>query len=53
MRYARRQAIWFRGEPGVQWIPGPGETTAARDAALAIVRQWLAETAGSEKPAYI
>lgn len=50
MRYARRQAIWFRSEPGVQWIPGPGETTAARDAALAFVRPWLTETAGSEDP---
>ena len=47
MRYARRQAIWFRSEPGVRWIQGPGETPAARDAALAIVRQALAEPEGS------
>lgn len=24
-RYARRQLIWFRKEPGVRWIPRPGE----------------------------
>jgi len=28
-RYARRQLIWFRKEPNVQWLEGPGESTAA------------------------
>jgi tRNA dimethylallyltransferase len=42
MRYARRQASWFRSEPGVHWIDGPGELEAARHAALAVVRPWLA-----------
>jgi tRNA dimethylallyltransferase len=31
-RYARRQSIWFRKEPGLTWFDGPGEsaeTTAA------------------------
>jgi tRNA dimethylallyltransferase len=28
MRYARRQLIWFRKEPGVHWIEGPGEAPA-------------------------
>ena len=25
-RYARRQAIWFRKEPGLTWFDGPGES---------------------------
>lgn len=25
MRYARRQVLWFRKEPGVRWVAGPGE----------------------------
>jgi tRNA dimethylallyltransferase len=37
MRYARRQAIWFRKEPGVRWLPGPGEQPAAVAAAAALV----------------
>ena len=24
-RYARRQLIWFRKEPNLQWFDGPGE----------------------------
>jgi tRNA dimethylallyltransferase len=28
-RYARRQLVWFRKEPGLCWIDGPGETPAA------------------------
>jgi tRNA dimethylallyltransferase len=27
-RYARRQAIWFRKEPGLTWFDGPGESPA-------------------------
>ena len=29
MRYARRQLIWFRKEPNVRWLEGPGESPAA------------------------
>ena len=29
MRYARRQAIWFRKEAGVRWLDAAGETEAA------------------------
>jgi tRNA dimethylallyltransferase len=25
-RYARRQLIWFRKEPGLVWFDGPGES---------------------------
>jgi tRNA dimethylallyltransferase len=27
-RYARRQLIWFRKEPNLQWFDGPGESAA-------------------------
>ena len=35
-RYARRQLIWFRKEPNLEWFDGPGESAEvqARDAAL-------------------
>ena len=33
-RYARRQLIWFRKEPNLDWIDGTGETPAAVDAVL-------------------
>lgn len=41
MQYARRQLVWFRKEPGVRWIEGPGEGGRAIEEALAIVGQWL------------
>jgi tRNA dimethylallyltransferase len=41
MRYARRQLIWFRKEPNVRWLEGPGESPAAIEAAVALVSQFL------------
>ena len=41
MRYAKRQVTWFRKEPGVRWIAGPGESAAACDEARALVREFL------------
>jgi tRNA dimethylallyltransferase len=32
-RYARRQLVWFRKEPGLCWIDGPGEAPGALDRA--------------------
>lgn len=32
-RYARRQLIWFRKEPNLSWLDGPGECANARAAA--------------------
>ena len=32
-RYARRQLIWFRKEPNLVWLDGPGESTATIAAA--------------------
>ena len=36
-RYARRQLIWFRKEPNLQWFDGPGESPATS----AAVREFL------------
>lgn len=41
LRYARRQMTWFRAEPGVHWIEGPGESTHAIEQASAEVDAWL------------
>jgi tRNA dimethylallyltransferase len=35
-RYARRQLIWFRKEPNLIWLDGPGESARALDEALAV-----------------
>jgi tRNA dimethylallyltransferase len=35
--YARRQLIWFRKEPSLTWIDGPGETPAAMARAVELV----------------
>jgi tRNA dimethylallyltransferase len=36
-RYARRQLTWFRKEPALTWIDGPGESPAAIAAASRLV----------------
>ena len=36
--YARRQLIWFRKEPNVIWLDGPGESPVAIAAAS---RWWI------------
>ena len=36
-RYARRQLIWFRKEPNLQWLRVPGECLETREAALRIL----------------
>jgi tRNA dimethylallyltransferase len=38
-RYARRQLIWFRKEPQLTWLEGPGESAAAIAAATRLVEQ--------------
>lgn len=35
--YARRQLIWFRKEPTLTWIDGPGESAAAIERAVELV----------------
>jgi tRNA dimethylallyltransferase len=37
-QYARRQLIWFRKEPNLQWLDGPGEQAAVLQAALDVLR---------------
>ena len=39
LQYARRQLIWFRKEPSLVWLDGPGEKPAVIDAAEALVRR--------------
>jgi tRNA dimethylallyltransferase len=41
MRYARRQLIWFKKEPNVRWIEGPGETPEAAQRAGVCVDAFL------------
>jgi tRNA dimethylallyltransferase len=38
MRYARRQVMWFRKEPDVRWLTGPGTEPAVQTEALSIIR---------------
>jgi len=40
-RYARRQLIWFRKEPGLTWFDGPGGSETTRDQVLNFLRQKL------------
>ena len=42
MRYARRQVMWFRKEPDVRWLHGPGSDPAIQAEALALVRELVA-----------
>jgi tRNA dimethylallyltransferase len=36
--YARRQLIWFRKEPNLNWLDGPGERPDVIDATAAVLR---------------
>lgn len=42
LQYARRQLMWFRKEPRVRWLDGPGSDGAVQVAALDAVRRFLA-----------
>jgi tRNA dimethylallyltransferase len=41
-RYARRQLIWFRKEPNLVWLDGPGESTATIAAAQRLTDAYVA-----------
>jgi len=41
-RYARRQLIWFRKEPNLTWLDGPGESSATIAAALRLIDTYVA-----------
>jgi len=36
-QYAKRQATWFRKEPGIRWLEGFGDDPQVQARALAIV----------------
>ena len=40
-QYARRQLIWFRKEPNLNWLEGPGESAGTIAAAIQIVERRL------------
>jgi len=40
-RYARRQLIWFRKEPNLTWVDGPGESPSTRDAVFRLLDERL------------
>ena len=42
-RYARRQLIWFRKEPNLDWLDGPGESPATCAAACRAIDDRLQE----------
>jgi tRNA dimethylallyltransferase len=41
MRYARRQVIWFRKEPDIEWLDGAGETVAVQQRAFDVLSKKL------------
>ena len=41
LQYARRQLMWFRKEPDVRWLSGPGTDRAVQAEALDAVRSFL------------
>src|SRR6266540_2359997 len=49
-RYARRQLIWFRKEPNLSWLDGPGESPATIAAALSAIDERLQERTGELRP---
>ena len=42
-RYAKRQMTWFRGQPEIDWIVGPGDDQLALDRLLQLVRRGCEE----------
>jgi tRNA dimethylallyltransferase len=42
-RYARRQLIWFRKEPNLVWVDGPGESAATIAVVSHLIEQRLLE----------
>ena len=41
LQYARRQLMWFRKEPDVRWLDGPGTESSVQAEALEAVRTFL------------
>jgi tRNA dimethylallyltransferase len=49
-RYARRQLIWFRKEPNLQWFDGPGESAATIAAVIRVLDDRLKAIPVSRTP---
>jgi tRNA dimethylallyltransferase len=49
-RYARRQLIWFRKEPNLNWFEGPGEARATQEAVARYVTLRLGLADGPLQP---
>jgi tRNA dimethylallyltransferase len=47
-RYARRQLIWFRKEPNLIWLEGPGDSRSAIAAATGVVQERLSRERPSD-----
>lgn len=45
-RYARRQLIWFRKEPNLTWLDGPGERVETRERVDAVLAARRDDTTG-------
>src|SRR5438067_4331058 len=43
-RYARRQLIWFRKEPNLSWLDGPGESAATIMAVMRVIEDYVARS---------
>jgi len=41
-RYARRQLIWFRKEPNLIWVDGPGESAPTVMAVMRLIEDYVA-----------
>lgn len=48
-QYAKRQMTWFRRDAEIRWLEGFGDDEDVRAAALAIVAEFLAESASSPR----
>jgi len=50
LRYAKRQLTWFRHEPGVVWLGGPGDDHRVQDEAVRLTEAFL-DSASAARPA--
>jgi tRNA dimethylallyltransferase len=50
-RYARRQLIWFRKEPTLTWLDGPGESPATTAEAMRVIDDRLQEGSAAHESA--
>ena len=52
VQFAKRQATWFRAEPGIEWLDGTGDRRErALRAAMNLLERWDSGTTGRRAPA--